>query len=504
MVGGSTGSGKSTLVNSLVGATVARAGVLRPTTTAPTLVHHPATARWFSDDRILPDLARVTGGHASGHSELGLVPSEALPEQLALVDAPDIDSVVDDNRTLASQLLDAADLWLFVTTAARYADAVPWSFLRRAARRGVELALVLNRVPEGAATEVATHLGEMLAAEGLGQAPVFVVGEQPLADGRLPAAAVEPIRRWMQDLATDQAARAALVRRSVVGTVAEVASRVDTLAAAAAGQAAALQQLEAAVEAAFTDARSRLAADVRDGTVMRGEVLARWQDLVGTGDLLRVLESTIGRWRDRLTAAITGRPTAGDRFEGAIESGVQTLVCARIAEAVERTVAAWKAHPAGVAVLHESETELRQPSPDLPERSARMVRDWQGALLDLLRAEGAARRSTAKVLSYGLNGAGLVLMVAVFAQTGGLTGAEVAIAGGSSAAGQKLLEALLGDQAVRRLAITAREDLDRRSASLIEDEAARYARALAELGIDGQLPARLRASAAALRSAVAR
>lgn len=503
VVGGSTGSGKSTLVNSLVGAAVSRSGVLRPTTTAPTLVHHPSAVRWFADDRILPELARVTGGEAAGHTELALVPSATLPEDLALIDAPDIDSVVDDNRTLASQLLDAADLWLFVTTAARYADAVPWTFLRRAARRGVELALVLNRVPPGAAPEVATHLGEMLAAEGLGQAPVFVVDEQALDGGLLPAQQVEPIRRWMQDLATDQLTRSAMVRRSVLGTVNEVASRVDALATATDQQAGALRQLEAAVDSSFGDARARLAADVRDGTVMRGEVLARWQDLVGTGDLLRVLESTIGRWRDRLTAAITGRPTVGDRFEGAIESGVQTLVRARVAEAVERTVAAWKAHPAGVAVLHDSAAELRQPSADLGERAARMVRDWQGALLELLRAEGSARRSTAKVLSYGLNGAALVLMVAVFAQTGGLTGAEVAIAGGSSAAGQKLLEALLGDQAVRLLALSAREDLDRRSAVLIDDEAARYRQALAELGIDPQQPAQLRRAAADLRTAVA-
>ena len=41
VVGGSTGAGKSTLVNSLVGADVSPAGVLRPTTRAPVLVCHP-------------------------------------------------------------------------------------------------------------------------------------------------------------------------------------------------------------------------------------------------------------------------------------------------------------------------------------------------------------------------------------------------------------------------------------------------------------------------------
>ena len=61
VVGGSTGAGKSTLVNSIVDAEVSRSGVLRPTTTTPVLVHHPQDLRWFSDDRILPGLSRVTG-----------------------------------------------------------------------------------------------------------------------------------------------------------------------------------------------------------------------------------------------------------------------------------------------------------------------------------------------------------------------------------------------------------------------------------------------------------
>src|SRR5215210_6322400 len=71
VVGGSTGAGKSTLVNSLVGDDVSRPGVLRPTTRAPVLVHHPGAARWFEDDRILPTMARVRGQPAgAGHLEL--------------------------------------------------------------------------------------------------------------------------------------------------------------------------------------------------------------------------------------------------------------------------------------------------------------------------------------------------------------------------------------------------------------------------------------------------
>ena len=69
VVGGSTGAGKSTLVNSLVGDDVSRTGVLRPTTRSPVLVHHPDAAHWFADDRILPTMARVSGV-AAGPGEL--------------------------------------------------------------------------------------------------------------------------------------------------------------------------------------------------------------------------------------------------------------------------------------------------------------------------------------------------------------------------------------------------------------------------------------------------
>jgi predicted GTPase len=121
VVGGSTGAGKSTLVNSLVGRSVSQTGVLRPTTRSPVLVHHPDDAEWFGEDAVLPDLERVDRA-TSDPEALQLVASETIPSGLAILDAPDIDSVEARNRTLAAQLLAAADLWLFVTSAARYAD----------------------------------------------------------------------------------------------------------------------------------------------------------------------------------------------------------------------------------------------------------------------------------------------------------------------------------------------------------------------------------------------
>ena len=80
---------------------------------------------------------------------LVLVADPAVPQGIALLDAPDVDSISDDNRRLAGQLLAAADLWIFVTTANRYADAVPWKLLLDASSRDIMVAVVLDRVPAG-------------------------------------------------------------------------------------------------------------------------------------------------------------------------------------------------------------------------------------------------------------------------------------------------------------------------------------------------------------------
>jgi hypothetical protein len=92
-------------------------------------------------------------------------------------------------------------------------------------------------------------------------------------------------------------------------------------------------------------------------------------------------------------------------------------------------------------------------------------------------------------------------MVAVFAQTGGLTGGEIAVAGGTTALGQRVLEAVFGDAAVRSLAARAREDLEARADSLLLYEQERF-----DVRVAGAAPARgaadeLRATVAQLAAA---
>ena len=58
--------------------------------------------------------------------------------------------------------------------------------------------------------------------------------------------------------------------------------------------------------------------------------------------------------------------------------------------------------------------------------------------------------------------------------TAGLTGLEIGVAGGTAVVGQRLLEAVFGEDAVRRLAQTAREDLNLRCQNLLQAEQQRF------------------------------
>ncbi|MGY1748322.1 ABC transporter [Modestobacter sp. SYSU DS0511] len=500
VVGGSTGAGKSTLVNSLLRAHVTAPGVLRPTTRAPVLVCAPADRAAFAGDRVLPGLARTTGG-AAGPGGLQLVTHDGLPAGLALVDAPDVDSVVEANRDLAGQLLAAADLWVFVTTAARYADAVPWDLLRTAQERGTALAVVLDRVPPEAATEVAGDLAGMLERGGLGAARLFVVEERPLTEGFLPEEQVGPLRAWLHGLAADAEQRAAVVRQTLAGALASLDERVTAVEAGVAEQATAAEALGTAADASYARARAAVDEGVGNGSLLRGEVLSRWQEFVGTGEWMRSLQGQVGRLRDRLTASLTGRPTPADSLQGALESGVELLLRAEADAAAERTVTSWRSLPGGPDLLAGREAELEGVSPHFTGAAADAVRDWQGTVLELVRTEGAGKRSRARLLSWGVNGAGAVVMVAVFASTAGLSGAEVVVAGGTTALGQRVLEAVFGDAAVRELAARARADLDARADVLLREEQARFDELLADAAPAPGAAERLRAAVAALATA---
>lgn len=514
VVGGSTGAGKSTLVNALVGHPVTRSGAIRPTTRQPILLHNPSEAPWFEGQRVLPSLSRIRG-QASGNSvpasrtaaspdpasmsSLVLVADPAVPPGIAVLDAPDVDSIADDNRRMAGQLLAAADLWIFVTTANRYADAVPWKLLLDAASRDIMVAVVLDRVPPGAEAEVSADLRHLLDREGLGAAQLFIIPETTLDNlGMLPESAVLPLRAWLVELAADAAGRSRIARRTLNGAIRALAGRVETVALAVHEQQQAAAGLEAAAAAAYRDAADRMLDSTRDGALLRGEVLARWQDFVGTGEFFRALEQNVGRFRDRLGAFFRGEPPPAVQVEAAIETGLQAVILDEAANAAEETDRRWRSDPAGRDLLGAD--DLSGTNPGFGERTAAEIRAWQEALMELIRTEGQGKRTQARWLSFGINGLGAALMIVVFSMTAGLTGLEVGVAGGTAVVGQRLLEAVFGEDAVRRMAAKAREDLHARCLRLLADEREKFLTRLPPHATDGS-PVLAAYSAALLRLA---
>ncbi|WP_308561777.1 dynamin family protein [uncultured Rothia sp.] len=511
VVGGSTGAGKSTLVNTLLGEPLTQSGAIRPTTRHPVLLHRAEDEAALSPERFLPTLPRTrTSGMNAGSQALpgldpkiarALIPitTSALPQGIALIDAPDIDSVSEENRTLAKELLSAADLWLFVTTANRYADAVPWELLHEAAARSIAIAVVLNRVPEGDEEAIENDLRRMLDEAGIHAVLIHTVTEQPRDEnGMLAPVSLAPLTLWIRELGADAPARAAIARQTLAGAVETLAGNLQVLAAEQARQQAAHQSLAAIAAEEYEDALTTIDGALSDGSLLRGEVLSRWHDFVGTGDFFRSLDSTIGRLRDRVGSALRGQPAAAQKVEDALESGIHAVVLDAAARASENTRTRWRASRAGRSLLArldapqavssaseqstdgEVKGEVQSAEDIFSAAVAEQIRLWQGSVLEMIREEGADKRKRARFLSLGVNAAAVMLMVAAFSLTGGITGIEAGIAGGSGVVGTKLLESIFGEDAVRRMATRARTDLLERMADLLTEHAQPFTEVLEE------------------------
>ncbi|WP_338696613.1 GTPase domain-containing protein [Streptomyces sp. Q6] len=379
VVGGSTGAGKSTLVNSLVGRIVSEAGVLRPTTRTPVLVCHPDDHHWFSGMRVLPDLTRVwvprqadVGDEDDEDDALAPVLDDeervlrvetagTMPRGLALLDAPDIDSLVAENRVLAARLISAADVWVMVTTASRYADAVPWNLLRTAKSHDVSLVTVLDRVPHQVVGEVSRQYGALLTKAGLGEVPRFTVPELPESTGNgglLPATAVAPLRAWLTHRAQDPDARALAMTRTARGVLDSLRVRMPELAAAVATQYSATVRLTTAVEEAYESEHARVRSRLQGGAVLAGDALKRWRSYP--------LDST-----------------AGELLDALVESLGALLLCA-VTAADERVDEAWRREPGGGA------PELGGRDPELETAEHRIgmaVRRWRRVLEEYAEEE---------------------------------------------------------------------------------------------------------------------
>ena len=461
---GPTGAGKSTLLNTLVGRPVSPTGVIRPTTRHAILVARPAA---------VGTLLAATGPLAAIADRVRPSPMEDAPTGLALVDAPDVDSIEHANRVLADRLVESADLAVFVTTGTRYADRVAWDVLERARSRpsahrrrqpppsrsrrtGRDVLADIDRLIEEQGLR-----GLGLAGDGaLRSVDVVAVGEGDLDPGTpeaLVPSAVELLRRRIDDLAADRDARSALAARALAGSLSGLRADVDALADELEHAAIDLDAL-AGPHATLSPRSCRLYAR----TSPEGCSCGRRRSVSGRRSSAptksRLFSSGIRRVRG------TSPRSCGARLAPPWpRSARDTLADLRSLARGTPQKQPGARRPAGRTARsrHRSSTAMRRcggsaststpgwrpgssagstASARMSGRPARPSGGWRGAAL-------------------GVNATGIAVMLATFSHTGGLTGAEVGVAAATGFLNQKLLEALFGEAALAEMIDHARRNL---------------------------------------------
>src|SRR6266508_1237666 len=502
---GSTGAGKSSLLNGLAGHPVSPSGVVRPTTMRPVVLLAPGQVDAFLGGKVLAALADADRLQLAVHDG-------AFPE-IALVDAPDLDSVEAANRMAADELLQAADVCLFVTSAQRYADYVPWEFLRRAQARGVPLMVVVNRLPRNESDQAAVMADARRRFEeaGLGQAgprgelPFLGVEEGARDEARdgLSAVAVEPVRRALVELGNDTRALAAVKAAALRGALAGLPASVEQLATDLELDEQRAAALRDPVTRAYAEEAAKLDDRLAGGDFLRGEVMRAWQEFVGLGDVSRWLSSGIGRVRPWFARRFQPPGATAAPLNQAKEQAFEELVAALVRHAdaaAGHAAAEWATAPAGTVAGESAGSLLLAGRPDLWGHGERLEAEarelltaWLGRLTKVVEERGQDRRAFAFVTSLGVNAIGVVAMLAVFAQSAGLTGGELAIAGGTAVVNQKLLEALIGEAAVADIVRGGERDLRSTLRTALDADARRF---LDLLDPAGNGPDGLRAAAA--------
>jgi len=508
---GPTGAGKSTLFNTLAGRAASPTGVLRPTTRQAVVLVHP-------DGRD----ALLEGSLAGlDRSQLRLVEDQAIGSGIALVDAPDLDSIEHANREMADHLIEAADLCLFVTTASRYADRVPWAVLSRVRERGLPLIVVVNRIPAG---EV--ERGELLAdverlfveagladavAKGTSRAPgppthaaprVELVaveeGDVEPPTEALRAAAIAPISQRIEELQRDRTARIELAARALSGSLAGLAPLLDRIADDCEHEAIDVDALHRVANHHYERELVSLREELGRASFLREEALRHWQRFVGADQITRFFSHGIGRLRGAISALVRPARAPVSEVRAATTDDLLAVAHLHAAEAARRTATAWADEPAIDAVISEDPT-LWGASVGFDERLRERLDAWIDGIAADIQASGRPKRLLAQSASIGVNAVGTGVMLATFIHTGGLTGTEVGVAAATAFLNQKLLSALFGEAAMVELIGGARRHLDELLAASFAEELARFHRLVPDSGQLTDLAVELRAGAAELR-----
>ena len=468
---GSTGAGKSTLLNSIAQRKISEPGAVRPTTRRPTIWCHEHHAHRYDDSFL-------TGYSLHDQSDRSLqvvTGTDEILDGMTLIDAPDFDSVVEVHREIADELLAIADVCLFVTSAQRYADAVPWEFLEKAKSRDIPIVLIVNRMGRRGAREVLDDYRALLDAGGIHPTSedIVTISEQSVntSYAGVSKRSVRPVLKRLTRMAEVQE-RSDVLTKAILGGIVDVSRRSQHVAEDIENELVEVDQLRTLTESVYQDQVEELADALKNGTLIRGEVLKRWQAFVGTGELLRAMTSGASRIRSWARTVFGGTQAAQVIVGREATNELVDAVVRRADLAARLTATAWELHPAGASLLTGGDLWRRDDGTQ--ERAELAVTDWVASLSLLVEEQGEGKKKVAKAASIGINAAAVSLLLVVFAHTGGLSGGEFGIAAGAAAAQQGLLEHVFGSAAAKTLADKARSSLETELEKVMATDAARF------------------------------
>jgi GTP-binding protein EngB required for normal cell division len=306
LVGG-TGSGKSSMFNSLTRLAFADVGVIRPTTSqAAACVWGPAADKLLDFLQVAKERRILRESALTGTDEADL-------HGLVLLDLPDHDSVATGHAELVNRLLPLIDLLIWVVDPQKYADnALHEGYLRELQNRHEAMVVVVNQVDTLTAAgkeAVRGDVGRLLAEDGIADVPVI------LASART-GEGVPDVRQHLSRVLRTESIAARTARDEIAAVSRRIADGLgerepelpapDVTAGAlaeAAGVPAVAAALRSAVESPTPVALSGVQRPARSRI-----------DAIRESWLAGVTTGLPGRWRTAVVGAVA---SAGDFFEHA-------------------------------------------------------------------------------------------------------------------------------------------------------------------------------------------
>jgi len=180
---GGTNSGKSTLFNLTLQKKLSEVRSTAAATKAPVLAVAPERLPDAINNKILVDFHarnQAFPGQSENPQEkedlLYVASAENLPFSMALMDTPDVDSVIEKNWSIAEKIRAAGDVMIAVLTPQKYNDEKNVAFFRIAHQSGRIIVPLMNRVEPSHTPDITkAQLNQFMGAIGFTAERAFTV-----------------------------------------------------------------------------------------------------------------------------------------------------------------------------------------------------------------------------------------------------------------------------------------------------------------------------------------